>query len=38
MKILNKIRGVIYYVVLFNFYILFSIVSFITSNGEDSKR
>lgn len=38
MKILNKIRDAIYYVVLFLFYILFSIVSFITGRGEDSKE
>lgn len=37
MKILNKIRDIIYYVVFFIFYILFSIVSLITNKGEDSR-
>jgi len=36
MKILNKISDAIYFVVLFLFYILFSIISFITGRGEDN--
>lgn len=37
MKILNKIRDIIYYVVLFLFYILFSIVNLVTGRGEDRR-
>ena len=37
MKILDRIKDIIYYIVIFIFYVLFSIVNLVTSKGEDRK-